>query len=173
MVWGRAGHLVVQLQLALHDVLRDRHHAGAELDVRAAAGHVRGDRHRAGLAGEHHDLRLARGVLRVQHLMGDLRHLEEAREDLGRVHRHRAEQDRLAGLVAAADLLDDGLVLLALRAVDLVVAVDAADGAVGGDHHHVELVDVLELARLGLGRARHAGELLVEAEVVLDRDPAT
>ena len=34
----------------------------------------------------------------------------------------------------------------------------------------VELVDLLELDRLGVGGARHAGELLVHAEVVLERD---
>ena len=34
----------------------------------------------------------------------------------------------------------------------------------------VQLVDLLELGRLGLGRAGHAGQLLVHAEVVLEGD---
>ena len=39
-----------------------------------------------------------------------------------------------------------------------------------GDHDHVEVVDLAELRGLGLGRACHAGELVVEAEVVLEGD---
>ena len=38
------------------------------------------------------------------------------------------------------------------------------------DGHHADLVDLVELARLGLGGTGHAGELLVEAEVVLQGD---
>ena len=141
-----------------------------ELDVRAAPRHVRRDRDRALLARERDDLGFARMVLRVQHLVRDARDLEHAREDFGRRDLDRAEQDRLALRVAPLDVGDDRLELLALRAVDLVVAVDAVHRTVRRDRDDVELVDVLELARLRLGRARHAGELLVEAEVVLDRD---
>ena len=39
-----------------------------------------------------------------------------------------------------------------------------------GIDHHVELVDLPELGRLGVGGAGHAGELLVHAEVVLEGD---
>ncbi len=42
--------------------------------------------------------------------------------------------------------------------------------AVGRDDHDVELVDLGELFGLGVGRAGHAGELLVLAEVVLEGD---
>ena len=46
----------------------------------------------------------------------------------------------------------------------------ADHGHVGGDLHHLEPVDLAELVLLGLGRAGHAGELLVHAEVVLQGD---
>ena len=39
-----------------------------------------------------------------------------------------------------------------------------------GIAHHAELVDLVQLGRLGLGGTGHAGELLVEPEVVLQRD---
>ena len=42
--------------------------------------------------------------------------------------------------------------------------------AIGRDDHHVELVDLGELFGLGVGRAGHAGQLLVLAEVVLEGD---
>ena len=41
---------------------------------------------------------------------------------------------------------------------------------VGGDGEDVEIVDVLELGSFGLSGSGHAGELGVEAEVVLDGD---
>ncbi len=40
----------------------------------------------------------------------------------------------------------------------------------GRDHDDLEAVDLLELVRLGVRRARHAGELAVHAEVVLEGD---
>ena len=66
--------------------------------------------------------------------------------------------------------LDDRLVLLALGAVDEVRLLDALQRPVGGDGDDVEVVDLGELGRLGLGRAGHARQLLVLAEVVLEGD---
>ncbi len=45
-----------------------------------------------------------------------------------------------------------------------------AHRAVRRDDVHVQLVDVVELGGLGFRGAGHAGELLVEAEVILNRD---
>ena len=42
--------------------------------------------------------------------------------------------------------------------------------AVGRDGHDLELVDLVELLGLGHRRAGHAGQLVVQAEVVLERD---
>jgi hypothetical protein len=38
------------------------------------------------------------------------------------------------------------------------------------DDHRLEVIDLLELERLGVRRARHSGELRVHPEVVLERD---
>ena len=57
-----------------------------------------------------------------------------------------------------------------MRFVDAVVHVVALNGAVGGDFHHIELVDVPELAGLGDGRTRHTRKFVVHAEIVLQRD---
>ena len=66
--------------------------------------------------------------------------------------------------------LDDGLELLLGRDEDLVVGVLADHRAVRGDEHRLQAVDVRELEGLGVGRAGHPRELLVEAEVVLEGD---
>ena len=73
-------------------------------------------------------------------------------------------------LLQLLDLLHHRVELLALGAVDDVRVLDADEGPVGGDGQDLELVDLVELGGLGLRRARHAGELLVHAEVVLEGD---
>ena len=60
--------------------------------------------------------------------------------------------------------------LRVVRLVDEVVLVVARDRLVGRDLDDVRAVDLDELLLLGLRGAGHAGELLVEAEVVLERD---
>jgi hypothetical protein len=48
--------------------------------------------------------------------------------------------------------------------------VDADHGLVGGDDHHVQLVDLGELLGLGVGGTGHAGQLVIHAEIVLEGD---
>ena len=70
----------------------------AELDVDAAAGHVRGDRDRAGAPGLGDDLALALGVLGlgVEHRVRDARAAQALAEQLGDLDGDRADEDRLA-----------------------------------------------------------------------------
>ena len=102
--------------------------------------------------------------------MGDAALVELAREVLALLHADRADEHRLAGLVALGDVVDDGIELGDLTLVDQVGTVGADHRHVGGDRHHAELVGVHQLGGLGLGRAGHPGELVVHAEVVLQRD---
>jgi len=68
------------------------------------------------------------------------------------------------------DLVADCGELLALGLVDRVLLVGTDVLLVGGDHQHVEAVDLVELLGLGVGGAGHAAQLGVEAEVVLEGD---
>ena len=72
--------------------------------------------------------------------------------------------------MAVLDLLDDRPVLACLGLVHHVVVVVALVGPVGGDLHNVQLVDGAELLLLRHGGAGHAGQLVVQAEVVLEGD---
>jgi hypothetical protein len=63
-----------------------------------------------------------------------------------------------------------GVDLLLERAEDEVVLVLADHRLVRRDHHRLEVVDLLELEGLGVRGSRHAGELAVHPEVVLERD---
>ncbi len=144
--------------------------AFAELDVDAAAGHVRGDRDVPGLARVHDDLALALVLLRVEHVVRHAAAREQLGEVLGGLDGDRADENRLPGLVALDDVLDHGGPLRVLRLEDVVVLVEASDGHVGRDLDHVQVVDLDELLLLGLRGTGHAAKLLVEAEVVLQGD---
>jgi hypothetical protein len=142
----------------------------AEHDVGAAARHVGGDGDHLRPAGLRDDLGLPRVLLGVQHLVRQVLLLQQAGEQFGVLDRRGADQHRLAARVAVLDVLEDGVVLLLQRAEDLVLRVDPDHRAVRRDDHRLEPVDLLELVGLGVRRARHAGELAVHAEVVLERD---
>ena len=101
---------------------------------------------------------------------GDLALLEQVGEALGLLDRDRADQDRLPLLAQLHDLIGERVVLLALGAVDHVLVILPDHRHVGRDDHDFELVDLVELRRLGVRGAGHARELLVEPEVVLERD---
>ena len=122
------------------------------------------------LAGVLDDLGLALVLLGVEHVVRHAVALEQPREHLADLHRDRADEHRLALLVALDDVVDDGRELLLGRREDEVVLVAADHGRVGGDLHDLEAVDLAELVLFGLGRAGHAGEDLVHAEVVLQGD---
>ncbi len=145
-------------------------HALAELDVDASPGHVRRDRDRARLPGVLDDLALALVLLRVQDVVRDALARQQLREVLGRLDRDRADEHRLARLVALDDVVEHGGELRLGRLEDVVVLVEPGDGLVRRDLDDVQVVDLDELLLLGLRRPGHPGELLVEAEVVLDRD---
>src|SRR3982750_1390832 len=142
----------------------------AELDVRAAPGHVRRYSHRPLLAGVSDDLRLPLVLLGVQNLVPDPAPLEHSRKVLGDIDRDGADEYRLALPVALDDVLDDGAVLGLRGPVDEVVPVVPDHRLVRRDRNDPHLVDVHELVGLGSGGAGHARELVVLPEVVLDRD---
>ena len=142
----------------------------AENDVDAAAGHVRRDRDRALATRLGDDLRLALVLLRIEDVVRDAAARQELRQVLGGLDGDRADEHRLPFLVALGDVVERGVELRLLRAVDEVVAVVARYRHVRRDLRDVEPVDLRELLLLGLRRTGHPGELVVQAEVVLERD---
>src|SRR5918992_5327801 len=173
LVPGLVPFLGAQLQAALGELeLREVLLVPAQLDVHAAASHVGGDRDRERLPGLGDDLALALRVLglRVQDRVLDAALGELPRQHLRDLHGDRAHQHRLADLVELLDLARDRRPLTVLGLVDLVVVVDPDHRPVGRDVDDLELVDLHELGGLGQGRAGHARELVVPAEVVLVGD---
>ena len=102
--------------------------------------------------------------------MGDAGLLQLGREQLGDLDGGGAHQHRLVAGVALLDVADDGAELAGAVEEHRVRVVHANHRPVGGDDHHFQPVDALELGRLGVGGAGHARELVVHAEQVLEGD---
>src|SRR5262249_27070196 len=144
--------------------------AVAELDVDASARHVRRNRDGMRLSRVLDDLRLARVLLRVEDVVRNSLSLQQLRHVLGRLDGDGAHEHGLTLLVPLLDVADDRLELPLHGLEDEIVLVPARDRHVCRDLDDVQAVDLDELLLLRLRRTGHPGELLVEAEVVLERD---
>ena len=89
---------------------------------------------------------------------------------LGVLDRDRAHQTRLTAVAALGDLLGHRVELGVDASVDQVVRSSRTIGMFVGMTMHRQVVDLPELGVLGHRRTGHARELLVHAEVVLQRD---
>ena len=142
--------LVGRFRIGLEPLLCQCLAVAAQQDVGTTAGHVGGDGDGLLAAGLGDDLGLFFVLLGVEYGVGDTLALEQFRQHLGFLDGDRAHQAGLTDGVVFLDILDDRVELLHLGLVDHVREVGAQQRAVGGDHHHVQLVDLVEL--LGLGR---------------------
>ena len=170
------GNLFRQALLARHEL-----GVAAKQDVRAAAGHVGGNRDRTLAAGLRDELGLLSVILRVQHdvLVGatagrgaalEASFVEHRRQPLRLLDRHGADKNRPALRVLVDDFGDDRVPFLRFGPIDQIRVFDALQLPVGRDDDDVEVVDLGELLGFRVGGAGHARQLLVLAEVILERD---
>ena len=106
------------------------------------------------LAGLGDDHRLALVLLGVEDVVDHPLLLEQPGESLRLLDAGRAHQHRLPGLVALHDVVHHRLELGRLGLVYEVGLVAPDHRLVGGDGHHLQLVDLVELLRLGDRRCR-------------------
>ena len=170
----RVVHLRLDLRgieaLLVERLGREAGRVAAQLDVRAAAGHVGGDGHRARPAGLGDDRRLLLMELGVEDLVLDAAAREHLGEHLALLDAHGAHEHGPPCRLHLGDLVDERRELGVLGLEHEVRLVVADHRPVGGDRHHLEAVDLVELLLLGHGRAGHARELVVQPEVVLEGD---
>ena len=114
---------------------------------------------------------LALVLLGVEHLVRDAALLQQRRE-VARTSRRSTVPTRTGWPVSWRSAMSSTTAreLRVLGLVDEVGLVGADHRLVGRDRHDAELVDLVELGGLGHGRTGHAGELVVEAEEVLQGD---
>ncbi len=151
-------------------LVRQKVRVTAQHDVGTTAGHVGGHRDGAAAPGLRDDGGFLFVVLGVEHIVRNATLGELSRKVFGAFNTRGTDEDGLSLLVPLHHIVDNGDVLGFLGLVDEVGLVLAHHRPVGGDGHHTELVDLVELGRLGLGSTGHAGELVVETEVVLQGD---
>ena len=142
----------------------------AEHDVGSAPGHVGRDSDRAFAPGLGDDGGFPLVLLGVEHLVGNARLMQKLRQLLGLLHARRADEDGLADVVALLDVLHDRLELALAGREHIIDLVLANHRHVRGDRNDAELVGRGELLGLCLGGSGHARKLVVQAEVVLERD---
>ena len=150
--------------------LRDHFRIAAEHDVRSAPGHVRTDGDRAFAAGLRDHVRLSLVVLCVEHGVRNLLLFEESRDRVALLDAGRADEHGLSLLVALQDLGDDRGELFAFGLVNDVLVILPDHRLIGRDLDDGELVGLVKLGRLGIGRTGHPRELVVEAKEVLKRN---
>ena len=109
-------------------------------------------------------------VLGVEDLVCDAALGKGGGQLLGALDGDGAYQDRLALGVTTLNIVGNGVVFSLNGAVHQVLVIHALHGLVGGDDLDGQLVDLAELGILGKCRAGHAGELVIQTEVVLQGD---
>jgi hypothetical protein len=108
--------------------------------------------------------------LGVQHIVLHAVSAQVAGQPLGLFNGDGADQDRLPTFVAVLNFLDDRREFFFFRPEDDVGVILADHRPVGRHDVDVQIVDLGELSRFRVGRAGHAGQLLVHTEVVLEGD---
>ena len=154
-----------------------------KLDVRTTTSHVGGNgdgtQSVGRLTSQCHDVCLLLVELGIQHLVGNTLalarlgvdiHIEHTAEQFRNLNRCSTYQRRATSLAQAHHLVDDGTVLFTGCLIDTVVHIVADNRTVGRNLHHVELIDIPELASLGRSRTGHTSQLVVHTEIVLKGD---
>ena len=139
-------------------------------NVGAATGHIRGDRDHALAAGLSHDFGFLLVLLGVQDPVLDAFLFQQLGQTFRLFNRRRADQHRLAGGVQSLDLVGGGEVFFFFGAVNNVWILQPQHRLVGGNDHHFQLVDLVELGCFGFRRTGHASQFLVHAEIILEGD---
>ena len=102
--------------------------------------------------------------------MPNISPLEHPAEYFGGFDRSRSHQDRLFFGVGFLDVLDDLVVLLPASLKHKVIQVIPHTGSVGRDDHDSKAINIVKFSGFCFCRTRHAGELFIHPEVILDSD---
>ena len=161
---------VVFVALFPHSLLCEVFGVAAEQNISTTACHVGSDCHRAVPACLCDYLGFSFVVLCVKDVVLYAVSSEKSGNLFRLIDGYRTDEHGLTYGVALCHFLDYGLFLALDGCENLVGLVNSLNGLVGGNDDDVERVYRAELRLLGLCRTRHARELGVEPEVVLEGD---
>ena len=102
--------------------------------------------------------------------MFDAFHLQHGAEHLRFFDGCCANQYGLFIAMCCFDLFDHGRVFFGTCAINPVIFVNPCNRAVGGHFDHAKAVNLAEFLSFGQRGAGHASQLIVEPEIVLERN---
>ena len=162
--------LVVFHALFAHTLFGEIFGVAAQQDIRSAARHVGGDGHGAQTARLRDDLRFALVVLRVEDVVLDAVFAQHLGDLLTLFDGSGTDQQRLPLFVALGNFAQQGALFAVHGRIHGVRHILADDGLVGGDLQNVQRVNGTEFPFLRLCGTRHARELFIQTEEVLEGD---
>ena len=142
----------------------------AENDIGASSGHVRRNGYRPRSARLRNDLRFLLMVLCIQHGMRHAPPFQQRGNVFALLDGNRTDQHRLSFFIAGNDLLDNRPVLSDVVFIHNIRVILTDDRLVGRNLNNIQIVDGLEFFRFCRSSAGHAGELPVQAEIILEGD---
>ena len=96
--------------------------------------------------------------------------LQQVRDALRFFNGRGAHQHRPAFHRDLLDLVRHGVIFFFFRTIYHVRILFAQQRAVGGNHHHLQLINLVELRCFCLGCSGHAGQLFIQAKIILEGD---
>jgi hypothetical protein len=142
--------------------------AFSEPNVRTPTRHICGDCHRTKLASAGDDFRFLFLVARIQDLV---RNISEGRaKPLGFLDTDRSYQDRLARRICAANLPLHSPFLLLFGLKQDIETIDTDHWSVRGNHFYFQSINAAVFLSLRRGCPRHAANLGIECNQILQSD---
>ena len=145
-------------------------HPWRKLNVRSSPRHVRRNHHCPTLSRPRHNLRLQLMLLRIQYAVRNILPPEHSTNNFRGLHRSRSYQHWLTRCISLFDLLNQRIQLFPPSFKDQIIRILSHAIPIRRYHHHTQPINVLKLIRLRLRRSRHSCQLLIQTEIVLNRD---
>src|SRR5262249_1813928 len=140
-----------------------RHHLGvaSEQNIGSATRHVGGDRHSSETTGLSNDLSFAFVVFGIENVVLNACPFQKPTYKFRLLNAHSTNQHWLAFFFALFDVVQNSGELGFFSLVHHIVEIFTSDRSVGGNHRHIEIVDLLKFNRFSVSSTRHAAHFAI------------
>ncbi len=142
-------------------------HAISQFDIGPPPGHVGGNGYGPFLPRLRDDVRFPFMLLCIQQIMIDPSLIEQATEFLRLINVRGTDQHRTPFFLKLLHFVRSCFELFLFRTEKKVGVLGPAKWLVCWNHHHLKVVNLIELVRLGCRGTGHSGEFVVHLEIVL------
>ena len=149
---------------------RHRLSVSTKHDICSTASHICCDGHRSTAPSHGDDRRFAFVMLCIENLVWNTIFLEHCREFLRLIHTRSSDQYWLTGCVTFHNVFEHRTKLCLSGSVNQVSVVLPHHVAVCWDRNNPQIIDLIELGRLGHCGSGHTTQFVVESEEILQGD---